>query len=286
MIEAYAFLAAFTVQILATSVLYPAWFSRYIREQATLMPAERVAQLYPDVDIVQAQERFLTWYRALNTGIVILGLLLLVGFFIYLRRPDWNDGPLGIAITAHFLVARMLPLGLLIWLGLRFDKKHKHSLPPEGKRKAMLQRRGLFDFVSPVAVAVAVLGYFLFAAFVFYLQQHPFLGFAGRMNIGIVTLLYAVMALVIYTMVYGSHKKGPLETHAARQHAIDVTVKSGVYTCIAVITYLSLNFSFRLLDLQRWEPFVLSVFFVICSLLGSMGVIPRQPTRHAAGATT
>ena len=68
MIEAYAFLAAFTVQILAMSVLYPAWFIRYVRVQATSIPAERLAQLYPGVDVGHAQERFLTRYRAAEHG--------------------------------------------------------------------------------------------------------------------------------------------------------------------------------------------------------------------------
>ena len=38
MIEAYAFLAVFPVQILAMSVLYPAWFIRYSRRQAASIP--------------------------------------------------------------------------------------------------------------------------------------------------------------------------------------------------------------------------------------------------------
>ena len=32
---------------------------------------------------------------------------------------------------------------------------HKHSLP-DSKRKAILERRGLFDFVSPFVVFLAV----------------------------------------------------------------------------------------------------------------------------------
>ena len=42
------------------------------------------------------------------------------------------------------------------------------------------------------------------------------------------------------------------------------------YSCIVIVVYLSLNFSLRLLDLQRWEPFALSIFFVVCTLLASM----------------
>ena len=284
MIEAYAFLAAFTVQILVTSVLLPAWFISYVRAQAARFPAERLAQLYPGVDLGRAQERFLTQYRALTTGIAVLGLLLLGWLFSYMRRPDWDDGPVRILVTVYFLAAQLLPLLFFAWFGVRFNKEHKRSLP-EGKRTAILQRRGLFDFVSPFVVFLAVLSYFLFAAFVIYIQQLPFPGFAGLINLGAVTLVYALNAFVVYTMLYG--KKGnPLETHAGRLHTIGLAVKSSVYSCIVIVVYLSLNFSLRLLDLKPWEPFSLSVFFVICALVASMGFAAplRKPEADELGS--
>ena len=286
MIEAYAFLAAFTVQILVLSVLYPAWFIRYVRLQATRIPAERFAQLYPGVDLGHAQEHFLTHYRALTTGIAVLGLLLLGWLFSYMRRPDWDDGPVEVLVTVYFLAAQLLPIGLVVWLGIRFNKKHKRSFP-EGKRTAVLQRRGLFDFVSPYIVFLAVLSYFLFAAFVIYIQQHPFPGFAGLINIGAITLVYAVNAFVVYMMLYGK-KSNPFETHAGRLHTIGLTVKSSIYSCIVIVVYLSLNFSLGLLDLQRWEPFALSVFFVITTLLASVNVIAslRRPEADGLGPST
>jgi hypothetical protein len=253
MIEAYAFLAAFTVLMLVMSVLLPAWFIRYVRVQTASIPAERLAQVYPSVDLGHAQERFLTRYRALTAGIAVLGLLLLGWLFSYMRRPNWDEGKVDVLVTVYFLAAQMLPLGLLVWLGVRFDKEHKRSLPPEGKRTAVLQRRGLFDFVSPFIVFLAVLSYFLFAAFVIYIQQHPFPGFAGLINIGALTLVYALNAFVVYMTLYGK-KRNPFGTYAGRLHMIGLTVKSSVYSCIVVVVYLSLNFSLRLLDLKRWEP--------------------------------
>jgi hypothetical protein len=278
MIEAYAFLAAFTVQILVMSVLYPAWFIRYLRLQVTKVSAERLAQMYPGVDLRHAQESFVTRYRALIAGIAVLGLVLLGWLFSYMRRPDWDDGPVETLVSVYFMVQMLLPLGLVVWFGIRFNRKHKRPLP-EAKRTAILQRRGLFDFVSPVVVFLAVLSYFLFAAFVFYIRQHPFEGFAGLINLGALTLVYALNACVVYMMLYG--KKNPYETHAGRVYTIGRIVKSSIYSCIVIVVFMSLNLSLALLDLQRWEPFALSIFFVITALLASMGFV--APLRHPEG---
>ena len=285
MLEAYAFLAMFTLQIVAVSVLYPAWFIRYVRAQAKTIPAERFAQLYPGVDLGQFQERFLSRYRALTTSIAVVGLLLLAWLFSHMRRPDWDEGPVKVLVVVYFMVQMLLPLSLAIWLAVKFHAGHKHSLL-ESKRKAILERRGLFDFVSPFAVFLAVLSYFLFVAFVIYLQQHPFPGFAGLINIGVITLIYALQAAVVYAMLYGK-KSNPFETHAGRVRTIGLVVKSCVYSCIACVVYLSLNFMLGLLDWQRWEPFALSVFFVITALLSLMGMTasPRQPEADELGSS-
>ena len=48
MLEMYAFFAAFTAQIVALSVLYPARLSRQFRLQMTNYPAEHFPLLYPN----------------------------------------------------------------------------------------------------------------------------------------------------------------------------------------------------------------------------------------------
>jgi hypothetical protein len=281
MLEAYAFFAVFTLQILAISVLHPAWFIRYIRARALSFPAERFAELYPGIDRSVSLERFQALYRVLNLGIAVLGLALLGWLCSYMRRPDWDDGPVETLVAVYFAVQMLLPLGLVAWTGVRYSKVLKHSLA-EGKRRAVLQRRGLFDFVSPSIVLLAVLGYFLFAGFVVYIQQHPFPGFAGYFSIGPVTLVYALNAFGVYTMLYG-RRKSALETHADRVRAIGLGVKACVYSCIACVGFLSLNFTLVLLDLQRWEPFALSVFLVTCALICFMG-FTAPPEAFGLGA--
>jgi hypothetical protein len=276
MIEAYAFLAMFVIQILAMSGMYPAWFIRYMRRQAASVPAERLAQLYPGVDVGLAQERFVIRYRAVNIGIAMLGLLLLGWLFNYMQRPDWTDGPVEVLVAGYFLV-QALPLGFIAWFLIRFNSVHKPAML-ESKRKAVLQRRGLFDFVSPFVVFLAVLSYFLFVVFVIYILRHPFSGFAGLVNIGVITLVYVLEGSVVYAVLYGK-KPNPFETHAGRLRTIGLVVKSSVYSCIACVAFISLNFTLVLLDLQRWEPFSLSVFLVITTMLSIMGLMapPRSP---------
>jgi len=275
MIEAYAFLAAFAVQILVSSVLLPAWFIRNARAKAARFPAERLAQLYPGVDVTHARERFLAQYRALTSGIALLGLLLLAWQFSAVWRSDWDGGKAPLLATGYFMIALVLPVFLGARFAVRFHKEHK---PADGKRTAILQRRGLFDFVSPFVVFLAVLSYFLYAAFLFYIEQHPFPGFAGPLvNIGSMTLVYAVYAAGVYVVLYG--RKSPLETHAGHVHTIGLAVKGIVYSCIFMVVNLSLNHSLRMLDLKSWEPMAVSISFAIFAILASMGFAspPRKP---------
>jgi len=283
MIEVYAFLAAFTVQILAMSILHPAWVSRYVQAKAAEFPAERFRQLYPGVDYQATLGRYLKLYRALNLGIALLGLLLLGWLFSQMRRADYDDG-VGEALRLAYSMLQFLPLSIASVFAVRYGRLLKKL--PEGKRTAVLQRRGPFDFVSPVAVFVAVLGYFLFVAYMFYIEQNPFPGFAGPLiNIFGITLIYALNLFVVYKTLYG--RKSPIETHAARMHTIGLVVKACVYICILIVVSLSLDFTMKLLDLHGWEPFAGSVHYVFFAfLLSMMFTVPtRRPDADGLGAS-
>src|SRR5262249_23212986 len=146
---------------------------------------------------------FLTRYRTLSAVIVVLGLVLFGWLFTHMRRPDWNGGLVQILVTAYFLVQSVVPLAYLLWHGIRFDRMHKQP-SPERKRKASLEPRGLFDFVSPFVVFAAASSYLLFAAFVVYLfQQPPPQGLLGLIMLISITLVYAVNAFVVYSALYG-----------------------------------------------------------------------------------
>ena len=170
MIEAYAFLAMFAVQILVASVLYPARIITYVRGWERDYGSERFTQLYPGIDYNRWVGRFVTGYRAANIGIAVLGLLLLGWLFTRIQQPDWA-GEVSTAAMMYF-VLQMSPLALTALY--TFVRYYKILLQPsqETKRKASLQRRGLFDFVSPFAVYFAVLSYFLFVVYGIWLDLY------------------------------------------------------------------------------------------------------------------
>ena len=226
MIEAYAFLAAFAVQILAASILYPARIIKYVRGWARDFGSERFAQLYPGVDYSRWVGRFVTGYRAANIVIAVLGLLLLGWLFTRIQQPGWAGEVTGPAVMYFFL--QMSPLALIALYAI--VRYHKVLMQPsqESKRKATLQRRGLFDFVSPFVVYFAVLSYFLFVVYAIWLDLYIYdntsLSRHCLKAIVSVTLVHALNAFFIYKYLYG--RKNPLVNHEGRVHTIGVSVKS------------------------------------------------------------
>ncbi len=259
MIQAYAFFAAFVVQILVISVLCPVWFTRYVR-------AKMEAQ-YPDWDS-KSRERYLNLYRVVNTGIAVLGLALLGWLFNQMRSPDWNIIPV-MRLFCGYSMAQILPLVLVSLIGAWIIRKARLRLPPQAKRTASLQRRGIFDIVSPFTVILAGVAYVLFAGLILTIQQHPIPGFPGYFLLRIITLACALNAFLVYWLLY-RRKKWPLETPAYRMLAVAVQVKILFYVTIFVTAFMSLFVTLRLLHLVRWVPFAMSVYFVIGVLFTAM----------------
>ena len=285
MIEVYLFLAMFPVQILGMSVLYPMGLTRQIRTGLAKTPADRLAELYPGIDVGQAHERFLARYRAANTVVVVLGLLLLAWFISYMQRPNWDGGAVGGMVFAYCMLQNF-PIALIAWFTTRFNKVHRRLLP-EAKRKAILQRRGLFDFVSPLTVLLAILAYFQFVAFMFYVARHPFPGFGGPfLNIGILSLQYILLGSFVMYMLYG-RKRDPLLTHADRMRMIRGVVNLYVWVLILTTIFVSLSIACKLLHLETWGPFAGTVFFLILTLLllRTVTAPPRQQEADRLGSS-
>jgi hypothetical protein len=287
MIEAYAFLAAFAVQILVLSVLNPARFIQYVRGWTTNFGSGRMAELYPGFDYNRWAGAFATRFRAVNIVISVLGTLLLYRLFSHIQGPDWVDE--ATKLTIFYFLLQMSPLILLSLYSVVRYRKMLFQRAQEAKRTAILQRRGLFDFVSPIAVLVAVLSYLLFIPFAIlvdlYVYKNASLSVYCYRAIAGVTLAYALNAFVVYKMLYG--RKSPLVTHEGRARMIGMAVKSCVYGNIAVVWFVVFMSFVTKLALENWKPFALSVFLLITALLSSFGwtTQARKPEAGELGAS-
>ncbi len=263
MIEVYAFLAMFALQVLLLSVVAPAAFVKRIRTFLDRYPAEQFPQLYREGSSIVTPG--LGAYRALNWVAAAVGVALLGWLYTYMRRPDWDDGPIE-ALGGVYLMVQFIPLVLLAFAGAQTNQRLRDAFQ-EDKRKATLRPRRLFDFVSPLAVFFAALGYVLFVAYAIYIDRNPFPGFAGAIvNIALMTALYALMGFVIYATLYGK-RSNPLQTQAGRLVAMGTVVKVCVYACIVSVVFLASSFTLVLLDLQHWEPFAGTVGIMVFALL-------------------
>jgi len=173
---------------------------------------------------------------------------------------------------------------VIAWFTHRFNKVHRRLLR-EPKRKAVLQRRGLFDFISPSTVLLVVLTYLQYAAVIFYAARHPFPGFGGAFaNIGGVSLMYILLGAVVVKLHYGK-KKDPLQTNADRIRMIRGVANFYAWVCILMSVLLSFSIAQKLLKLETWGPFAGTVFFLIITLLLLRGFSapPRRPEADGLG---
>jgi len=286
MIESYAFSAAFAVQILAMSVLLPRRLIRYCRAWPAAYP-DSFEKMYPGIGhevaldrYALSMRRFGTLYLGANLLIAALGVLVLVWLFQQMQTTGWDEKFVVFRTLAYFLLQTVPLLILAVW-GVWYMRKHNLSMP-EPKRKASLQRRGLFDFVSPSAVAVSVLAYVLFVAFVIYLWQRQISGRDALVWTGIITFVYALDGFSLYKKLYG--KKNRLEPQEGRADRMALGVKMTVYINITVVAFFFIMLAVTQLEMRNWMPCALSTFFVIITFFISRAVaMPRKAEAHGIG---
>ena len=278
MIEIYALLAALLVQILVVSVLHSAWVCRYFLQKFEIRSAdERYARLFPGWDRTR-MERFLARFRAANIAVAVLGVVPLFLLFDLLQSPDWDIWWARRIVSFYFL-AQILPMMGLVVNRLLVHRKASRLAPPEPKRTATLQRRTLFDFVSPATVFLAILTYVLGAALSLYFLEYPVPEISHPLRpLAATTQSYVVCGLTIYWILYGK-KTSPLETRAERMFEAAFGIRVMFTILIALVVFTWLNLGLEVLHVERWIPFSASIFQVAMILIMSRSLVvaPRLP---------
>jgi hypothetical protein len=272
MIETNSFLVMFGVLVLTVALMHMVLLTRFVRAKTAEVPEEYFAQLSPGVSRERSTKIFISRYRAAHVGVAVAGTLLLAWFLDYMQRPDWDKRWVVFPVVGYF-VLQWLPMAVAAVTGLKHLAIFKSFLA-QAKRKAVLKRRGLFDFVSPATVVVSALVYLLFVAYTARTVDElaPRLVF-----IGTVSMNYVLTILGIRKMLYGK-KSDPFETHAERLYMIGVRAKSSIHGATAVALFMGFTVAVMRSDFQRWMPFALAAFLTLMTFI-TFSVFTARP-RH------
>ena len=134
-------------------------------------------------------------------------------------------------------------------------------------RRAELQPRRLFDFVSPALLALAALVYVAFIVLIIYIDQFEFSWFGGYWNIVGTTAINLVFAGVVIWKMYGK-KLDPHQAYEDRIRHIEVTVKTLLLISIVATLFLAITIVLASLDLRNFEPIAVSLYLQLIVVLG------------------
>jgi hypothetical protein len=229
---------------------------RYVFET---YPPAKYPNLYPEP--IEKYERAWHNYRNVNLFILLAGLLLMPVLFGYSGSGEWDET----IVTTYFMV-QVFPM-ILIEIGAFKYYKLMRKRDSRPTRKADLQPRRLFDFISPTIIGLAIFVYLAFIGFILYIRQFEFPWFGGYWNIVIVTAGNLFFAGIIFWHLYGK-KMDPYQAYEDRIRQMALIVEKVVFISIAMTLYVVIIVLLASLDLRNLQPTVLSLYFQLVAVIG------------------
>jgi MFS family permease len=261
-VEIVFFCLAFLSQILLISWFYARRLVHNRRYVLRNFPPSTHPKLYPQP--FEYYERKLRNFARLNLAVVAVGLAIIVAILGSLAGA-WDGGMFGSAhdqqwnttvVTPYFMVQ------IFASLYLEFSLKHSFAMakaPPPRVRTTELRPRKLFDFVSPTALAIAVLLNVGFIGFVLYYRRFEFPWFTAAGNITVVAVMFVVFLLSVAFALY-SARPDPYQTPQDRRNWLKSVVQHTLATCIAVPVLVTIVLLVKYFDPDILEPLLTSLF--------------------------
>ncbi len=255
------FYFVFVSQILLLSFYFPRQVLRRLKYVVETYPPSEYPRLYlVPVDVREKAQRN---YRNLNL------LALLVGFglvFIGVYSPseemlNWDS----ISVLALYMALQYSPMIIAASPGFTYFNV-KRQMDARTTRKAELQPRRLFDFISPTVVGIALVVYVAFVALIVYVDQFDFPWFGGYWNILGITVLYLLFAGTIIQSLYGK-KKDPYQANEDRIRLIGLTVKLMAYSSIIGTLFVAMAIVLHALDFETLIPVAFSLYCQFLAVL-------------------
>ena len=252
------FYAVFLSQILLISFYFPRKMLKRISYVFATYPPSQYPRLYPEP--IEYYEKAQRNYRNLNVAVLLVGLLLLAVFLGDSRSGEWDMGNF---VFPYFMI-QFFPVMLLEIRSFKYYRLMRKA-DSRTTRKAELQPRRLFDFISPAMIGLALLVYFAFIALILYIRQFDFPWFGGYWNIVGVTAANVFFAAIVAWNMYGK-KRDPYQAYEDRKRQIELVVQQMVFMSIAATTFMAIEVVLASLDLRDLQPTVMSLYFQLIAV--------------------
>lgn len=254
-------------QIFLLSIYYPRKLSGRVEHMLKNFPPAEYPKLYPSfhAGYVEIEKLKMRIYKIFNYLVAVLGISVLVAMLISGYRPAEKGGD-EIFVMLYFFL-QTLPLLYISW------KEHLHYRQmrltfDDKKRTADLVRRGLFDFISPIYVVIAIS--FFCGWLAFYTNgAGPVAGWEieNYATVGLITLMNAFYALTVFAFVSGK-KLDPYKAPKDQRKHAESMVKVMVFSSIMISVFLSIaqaadQYAFEILD-----PVMTSFYMQLCIIFG------------------
>jgi len=270
MLENILFYFVFLSQILLISFYYPGQILNRISYVLKTFPPSEYPKLYPKNN--NYYKTGLQVFKVLNIIILTIGLMLLIVIGLW---DSSSDGMVSEAIPVVYFFIQMVPLVLMELSGFAYFKMMRKA-DERTTRKAQLQPRRLFDYVSPAVVAVAIFMFIACIAFFYSINQfriHP----GNDTFIITITLILSnfLFAGIIFWNLYGK-KLDPYQDGKDRQKQVKLTVKSLVFVSIVASAFLITFKAINEFNLDYFEPVFMSLYFQFIIFIGLGYMLRKQ----------
>jgi len=259
MSEYNLFYLVFLSQILIISFYYPGKIYSRMKYVFETYPPSAYPKLYPKP--IEVYERGRRNYRNINLFILITGFVILA---LLVANP--HDGDVHNAIATGYFFAQMFPV-LLLDLGSLKEFKMMRNANTRTTRKAELQPRRFFDFISPAIFTIAAITYIAFVLLVVYINQFGFPWFGGYTNIVMVTAMNVFFLGVMLWHMYGK-KLNPHQAYEDRVRQIKTVAKVLTLTSIAATLFGALSISLSAFEIRHFLPVFMSMYFQLLAVIG------------------
>lgn len=269
------FYIVFLSQIFVISIYYPRKFCERMRYVFEHFPPEEYPKLYPgpfEYYAQSAQKRGLKVFLGINYIIALTGLIVLVSMVRSGYEPDIKGGD-EIFVAAYFFL-QACPL---FYIGRK--EFLQYQLMRENfalkVRSAELAPRRLFDFVSPVALCIAITLYIVWLVYFLSVKEWGAIDSLEVYTvIALITGMNIFFIMIVRQFIYGKkldpYKSRPDQIKQAKTMAWVHVLSSIGVSLFLIFTQIADEYA-----LEVFDPVMTSFYLQLCIIFGT-GLVMRS----------